>query len=438
MKNAFLGRVLGNADKFSDEQVAQTVNLLVEHGVKHQASDIHIEPHERYAQVRYRIDGGLRTVHKLPLAALPSVVSQIKELAALTPSETALPQEGQYATLVGEEQFEIQVHTMPVVGGEKVVMHIARRLTQPLRLDDLGYWGRNLQLLQDALARTHGLIVVATPRRNGRTTTLHSLLHLVNTPSISIATVETTLEYRLPGASQTLTRPERGMSFSEGLQAALNQDPNVVMISDLTDKKTAGLSIRASSGGHLILAGMHADTAATALAQLQAMNDEPFLLANAVRLVASQRLVRALCVRCRRAYAPSREEVQQIEKTFGLSGAAQRKQLHEYEQAAARAGIGGHGAALHSTTAGITSLWQADPEGCEACNHSGFRGSVALTEVLAVAGTSVQMAILSPLQPKTIEHGALKEGFVPMRIDGLVKALRGQTTVSEVLRIGVV
>ncbi len=437
VKNAFLGRVLGSADTFSDEQVAQTINLLVEHAIKHDASDIHIEPHERHAQVRYRIDNALRATHKLPLAALPVVISQIKELAGLSSSETQLPQEGQYSTLVGETQFEIQVYTMPVIGGEKVVLHILRRLTEPLDLPSLGYWGDGLAFLQQTLARTHGLIVVATPRRNGRTTTLHSILHLVNIPALSVATVERSLEFRVPGASQTLTRPERGMSFAEGLQAALNQDPNVVMLSDLEDKKTAALSVRAAAGGHLLLAGMHADNAAAAVAALQHMTDEKFLLSGALRVVVSQRLARALCPNCRQAYTPSREEMRQIEETFGIRSAAGRAQLHELEQAAMHAGVGGRSHTLHTSPAGILRLWQPDSEGCEMCNHTGFRGSVAITEVLPVAGTSLQQAILKPITGKEIEYEALKQGFKPMRLDGLIKALRGQTAISELVRLGI-
>lgn len=437
VKNTFLGRVLGSADTFSDGQVTETIDLLVEHAVKRGASDIHIEPHERHAQVRYRIDNDLQTIHKLPLAALPAVVSQIKELAGLSPSETQLPQEGQYATLVDEAQFEIQVYTMPVVGGEKVVLHILRRLTEPLDLPRLGYWGEGLQALQQTLARTHGLIIVATPRRNGRTTTLHSILQLVNTPVLGVATVESSLEFRVPGANQTLTRPERGMSFAESLRAALNQDPNIVMVSDLTDKKTANLAINAAAGGRLLLAGMHADSAAAALSQLQTMSDEPFVLANAVRLVVGQRLARALCTNCRQTYIPARGEVRQIEQAFGIQSVADRGRMYELEQAAIRAGVGGRGQTLHSSPAGILSLWQPDNEGCELCGHTGFRGSVAITEVLSVAGTNLQQTILKPLPQNEIERAALKQGFKPMRLDGLIKALRGQTTISELVRLGI-
>ncbi|MEK7153914.1 MAG: ATPase, T2SS/T4P/T4SS family, partial [Patescibacteria group bacterium] len=213
VKDSFLGKLLGSADKFTDEQVAQTINLLVEHGVKHRATDIHIEPHERFVLVRYRIDGALRGMHKLPITALRAATEEIKALAHLRVTEDHLPQEGQYATLVGKEQFEIQVSTLPVVGGEKIVLHITRQLSTPPTLEVLGFWGYSLQALQTALSHTHGLLLVASPRRSGKTTTLHSMLQLLNVPVLSVATVEHEIEYHLPGASQTQVRPQRGITF---------------------------------------------------------------------------------------------------------------------------------------------------------------------------------------------------------------------------------
>lgn len=425
---------MGNADKFSDEQVVQTINLLIEHAIKHRASDIHIEPHERFVRVRYRVDNALKSVHKLPLAALSAVVEQIKTLAHMHPEDTHLPQDGQYATLVGEEQFEIQVHTMPVVGGEKVVMRISRRLGKPLTLEELGFWGQGLSAIQHALSRTHGLITVATPRRNGKTTTLHSLLQLVNIPSISIATIEDTIEYRVPDTSQTLVRPQHGITFYGGLQAALNQDPNVVLISSLADKKTAELAIHAAIGGHLMIAGMHADNAPAALARLQSSADEQFLFAHAVRIVISQRLVRKLCLHCRESYTPTREELAGIEKTFGIGTPGARVRIHDLERTAAAEGLGG-AIGEHTKISGITSLWRANEQGCEACNHSGYRGSIAVVEVLEIAQSGLQTTLLAPTTTSAIRKAALKEGFIPMELDGLIKALRGQTTLPELLRV---
>lgn len=432
VKNAFLGRLLASSDKFSDEQVAQTINLLIEHGVKHHASDIHIEPHERFGQVRYRIDNSLRGMHKLPLAALPSVSAQIKELANMRVNEEHIPQEGQYATLVGEEQFEIQVHIMPVIGGEKIVMHISRRLTEPPTLESLGFWGQNLQLIRSAISRSHGLIIVATPRRNGKTTTLHSMLQTLNIPAVSIATVENTIEYRLPGVSQTLVRPSRGVSTYDGLIAVLNQDPNVILLSDVADKPTANVAVQAAAGGHLVLMGMHADSAVDAVTRMQALTEEPFLFANALRTAISQRLVRKLCAKCREAYQPHREEIVEIEKTFGVRSAEARQRVHELERQAASTGLGG--SALHTSPDGIMTIWRANDNGCEACHHTGYQGLIAITEVLEADSYPLQASLLNPLLPERLLRIALKEGFIPMGLDGLVKAIRGQTTITELLR----
>jgi type II secretory ATPase GspE/PulE/Tfp pilus assembly ATPase PilB-like protein len=432
VKDSFIGRLLNNADKFSEEQVTQTITLLIEHAVKHRASDIHIEPHERFMLVRYRIDGSLRGTHKLPVTAQMILLQQLKILAHLNPQESMLPQEGHYATLVGEDQFEVQVNTLPVLGGEKAVLHISRRLSKPPTLERLGFWGQGLHTIGAALSHTHGLIVVATPRRNGKTTTLHSILQALNTPTVSIATVENAIEYQLAGVSQTKIRPHQGITFYQGLQAALNQDPNIVMISSLTDKPTAGLAIQAAAAGHLVIAGVHADNAAAALAHLRAMTDESFLLATAIRVAVSQRLLRQLCPDCRERYIPSQDQIAEIEKTFGTTTPAAHRRLHELEQQAAGEGVGGS-KYISTDPSHILSLWRASDDGCEKCNRSGYRGSVAITETLGVH-EDLQQALFGHTPASKLHTMALAEGYIPMGLDGLVKALRGETTISEVIR----
>lgn len=432
VKDSFLGKLLGSADKFSDEQVSQTINMLIEHAVKHRASDIHIEPHDRFVLVRYRIDGGLRGMHKLPVNSLDTVAWRIKDLAHLNTDENEIPQEGRYATLVGEEQFEVQVNTLPVVGGEKIVLHLNRRLSKPLSLESLGFWGDTAEIIRDTLSHSHGLVLVAAPRRSGKTTTMHSMLQMINVPSVSIATVEGAIEYRLPGASQTRVRPQRGITFAEGLRAALNQDPNIVMVSSLPDKQTADIAVQAAAGGHVIIAGLHADSASTGLSHIRSMSDEPFLLASAVRTVISQRLVRKLCVHCRERYIPSPGQIAEINKAFGITTAAAARKVHELEQHAMAEGVDGN-RSVNTTPQKITSLWRASDEGCENCNHSGYEGVVALVEALGVT-PAIQKAMLDHESARVIQNLALKEGFIPLGLDGLTKALRGQTTIAEVLR----
>lgn len=433
VRDSLLARLLGNADKFSDEQILQTISMLVEHGVKHGATDIHIEPQERFILVRYRIGGNLKGVYKLPLGALSSVVTQVKRLAHLNPDTTDTPQEGHYATLVDGNDLELTVTTLPVLGGEKVVLHITRHLTSAPSLSELGFWGAPLTELNDALAYNNGLLVVAAPRQNGKTTTMHSMLQLLNTPAVSIATVESTIEYRLNGASQTRVRPQHGITFLEGLQAALNQDPNIVLIGSLPDRPTTDLAVQAAVGGHCIIASTYADTACSAASHLVAFGSEPLLLTTALRATVSQRLVRKLCQHCRERYIPSPQHIEEIETTFAISSVTGHRRVNELEQQAAKAGID-HNTHVNTTPAHITGLWRAAESGCEHCGHSGYAGIVAITEVLVITDP-IRNLMLKAAPANLIHRQALTEGFLPMGLDGLVKALRGQTTVEEVLRV---
>lgn len=432
VKDALLGKLLGNADQFSDEQVAQTITMLVAHGVKRSATDIHIEPHDRTALVRYRIDGSLRGVHRLPLVALPAIIAECKRLANIHPEPDNVPHEGEYSTLVGEDSFRVQLTTLPVVGGEKVVLHLTRQLDQPLSLEALGFWGHNLQRIQQTLSRPQGIIMVSGHKRSGKATTLHSLLHMVNTPNISVATVESNPTYRLRGASQTIAKPHAGIPFHEALRAVLNQDPNIIMLSTIPDRETAELVVRAGTGGHLLLAGIYADNAPEAVVHLRQFHPEPYLLVSGLRLVTGQRLVRKLCKKCRVSTVVDGAYLQELETLFGINTPASRRKLHELEQQAAVAGVGTN-RQLHTTPSKITHIWNAAAEGCEACDHTGYQSLVALTEVLEVTH-EIRQAILEHARAPEIHKIALKEGFIPIGLDGLVKALRGETTIEEVLR----
>lgn len=433
VKDSFLGKLLGNADKYSDEQVSQTIELLIANGAKHGATDIHLEPHDHFGAVRYRIDGALRSTHKIPIAALPAVIAEIKNLADIPSEHHRLPYEGQYIAQVGDEEFEVQVNTLPVVGGEKVVLHLLRHQNTPLPIESLGFWGDSLQTLRTSLSHTHGLILTGIPRRNGKTTTLHSILKLIAAPTISVATIENTVEYRLPGASQTIVRPHQGITYHRALQATLNQDPNVIMLTHLTDKATAELAVQASLGGHLVIAGLHADSAAKTLTHLRALVNEPFLLATTLRAVISQRLVRILCTNCRERYAPNQEQIAELEKTFGITTDAAKRKLHELEQQAMQANIGGNTHAS-TTPSRIIGLWRASNNGCEHCQYTGYRGVTAANEVLAPSDR-IQKAILGQESARKIHEVALKDSLLPMELDGLIKALRGHTTAAEVLRV---
>ncbi|HUS26016.1 MAG TPA: GspE/PulE family protein [Nevskiaceae bacterium] len=427
-----MSRLLNNADKFSDEQVAQTITLLIEHGLKRNASDIHIEPHDRFVLVRYRIDGTLHGLHKLPRAALDKVIQQLKEQARLNTAATNMPQEGSYTAPISGQNVQVRVSTLPVLGGEKVVLHLSAQREAPLSLETIGFWGDGLHLVQTALARPQGLVLVAGPRHAGTATTLHSLIGLLHAPSLNIATVEDPLEQRLPNVSQTQAQPHAGLSFLDSLHAVLRQDPNVVMLSNLPDQPVAELAVHAAVTGHLVLAGLHADSAIAALLHVRAMNVRPFLLATGLRLCIGQRLVRRLCAQCRERYAPDATELHKLEKRFDMTTAPARKRVHLLEQQAAQAGMGTD-KLLNSTPAHITHLWRKSDDGCEACHHTGYTGGLMIVEVLSNSD-HLQKLLSGTPTASALHSAALKDGFTPMALDGLIKALRGETSLDEVLR----
>jgi type II secretory ATPase GspE/PulE/Tfp pilus assembly ATPase PilB-like protein len=432
-KGSLMSRLLGNAEKFSDKQVAETLQLLVTHGFKRGASDIHIEPHERFVLVRYRIDGSLRGMHKLPRQALGIVMAELKKQANLRVQETTTPQEGQYDVRIGETDVTVHVSIMPVYGGEKAVLHLSVRMDRPGALHELGFWGAGLKTLRAVMASPHGLVTVAAPRHNGIASTLFSFLDQLNSPMVSIATIELRTKHRLPGVSQTYLAAS-DMNVHEGLQAAMKQDPNIIMLGDMPDRGTAELAVHAATTGHLVIVGMHAGSAVAGALRMRVAGAEPFLLVTALRASIGQRLVRTLCPDCRQQYKLSQDEQKQLAEQFGITGPAAYKRIHDLERAAALAGFG-ELKQFGSNPAGITHLWRPDPDGCEACEHTGYEGRTAIVEVLsntdqlhkALMGQSVDSV-------SVVQKAVLKDGFVPMALDGLVKALRGQTTTTEVLR----
>ncbi len=431
-KDSLMGRLLGNTEKFTDKQVAETLAMLVDNGVGRGATDIHIEPHERFVLIRYRIDGALRGMHKLPRQALDSVLAQLKTLSGLNAQETHTPQEGSYVADAGGKKVAVHLSTMPVFGGEKAVLHLSQSHGEPADLQSLGFWGEGLNTLKSVLANPHGLVVVAGPRQSGVSSTLFSLLKDLNSPLLSVATVETGAKHRLPGVNQTYL--SGGMSIREGFKAALKQDPNIVMLDALPDAETAELAIRAATTGHLILAGAHAEGSVAAVLRLRHAGVEPFLVLTALRACVGQRLVRQLCQECRERYELNHEERQHLEESFGMTAPAARKRLNDLEKSAAPA-IFGDVKQISSTPQGVTHLWRPSESGCDACDHSGYKGRIAIVEVLKNSD-GLHKALLSkePASARTVQSLLVKEGFVPMGLDGLVKALRGQTTVAEVLK----
>lgn len=311
-------------DLAEDAPIAKTVNVILEYAVKSRASDIHIEPRESMVQVRYRIDGVLRETMTLPKPILAAVVSRIKILSNLKIDEHRVPQDGRFKFNLGQKQVALRVSTLPIMDGEKVVMRILDESARALTLDELGFAGHALEAIMRSLHKPHGMTLVTGPTGSGKSTTLYSVLSMMNTAGVNISTIEDPVEYRVTGVNQTQTNPKAGMTFAAGLRALLRQDPNIIMVGEIRDGETADLAVQAALTGHVVLSTLHTNNAATCLPRLLDMGIEPFLIASTVNTVIGQRLVRRLCPNCRVAYVPEGTELNNVKRDFQLDIALKR------------------------------------------------------------------------------------------------------------------
>jgi type II secretion system protein E len=421
------------AEVAEDSPIAQTVNLLLEYAIRSNASDIHIEPREQFVQVRYRIDGVLKEVNRLPKNVLGALVSRIKILSNLKIDERRIPQDGRFKIKVAGKQYALRVSTLPIADGEKVVMRILDESNQAVTLEQLGYWGHSLAVINQALTEPNGMILVTGPTGSGKSTSLFSVLSMLNTPEVNISTIEDPVEYKIPGVNQTQTNSKAGMTFASGLRALLRQDPNIIMVGEIRDGETANLGVQAALTGHLVFSTLHTNNAATCLPRLLDMGIEPFLIASTVKAVVGQRLVRRLCMNCRQSYVPNQTEVAEIVRLFHLAPGQNFYYIHQLEAQAIVQKVGGE-TPWGTTDTTIAALWQPNPNGCDECNHTGFKGRVGIYEVL---GTSreIQKMIIGGNTSNEIQDQAVAEGMTTMLTDGLIKAIRGNTTVEEVLRV---
>ncbi|HSW77524.1 MAG TPA: GspE/PulE family protein [Candidatus Chromulinivoraceae bacterium] len=426
-------QTLTEADVAEDSPIAQTVNLLLEYAIRSNASDVHIEPREDYVQVRYRIDGVLKEVNRLPRNVMNALVSRIKILSNLKIDERRVPQDGRFKIKVGGKQYALRVSTLPVVDGEKIVMRILDESNQAITLEDLGYWGHSIDVIHQALTEPNGMVLITGPTGSGKSTSLFSILTILNTPDVNISTVEDPVEYKIPGVNQTQTNAKAGMTFASGLRALLRQDPNIIMVGEIRDTETANLGIQAALTGHLVFSTLHTNNAATSLPRLLDMNIEPFLIASTVKAVVGQRLVRRLCMTCRQKHTPDQAEVDTVIRLFNLRPGQSFSYIHALEQQAKEQHIGGD-VPLSTGETSIINLWKASPDGCEECNHTGYKGRIGIYEVLGNT-VPIQKMIISNATSNQIQDQAIAEGMITMQTDGLIKSLRGDTTVEEVLRV---
>lgn len=425
--------IVKEQDVAEDSPIAQTINLLLEYAIRSHASDIHIEPREGFVQIRYRIDGILKEVNRLPRNVLNALTSRIKILSNLKIDEHRVPQDGRFKIKVGGKQYALRVSTLPIADGEKTVMRILDESNQAVSLESLGYWGRSLTSFGKVLKEPNGMILITGPTGSGKSTSLFSVLTILNKPDVNISTIEDPVEYKIPGVNQTQTNVKAGMTFANGLRALLRQDPNIIMIGEIRDGETANLGVQAALTGHLVFSTLHTNDAATCLPRLLDMGIEPFLIASTVRAVVGQRLVRKVNHASRQKYIPTEEEKRTIIEMFDLKEGQDFKYIHELEKQAAAEGIGGD-TPLSTDENGIVHLWKADYEDNKDGTLNGYKGRIGIYEVLTNS-VPIQKLIVANATSNEIHEQSMAEGMVTMQTDGLIKALRGETTIEEVIRV---
>lgn len=390
--------------------IAKIVATILEYAVKSRASDVHIEPQEDHTRVRYRIDGILVEKLVLPKKVHAALISRVKILAEMKIDERRVPQDGRFNFRAGEQEVDLRVSSLPTVHGEKIVMRLLRKSKNVPTLNELGLRGKALKNLQSAILIPHGIILITGPTGSGKTTTLYSILHIINTPKVNIVTLEDPVEYQIDGVNQVQTNPKAGLTFATGLRSFLRQDPNIIMVGEIRDNETADLAIQASLTGHLVFATLHTNSAAGALPRLLDMKAEPFLLASSITSVVAQRVVRKICVECKETYTPPAEVAEDLKRVLGPLYDSFLKQ--------------------NSLKAPV--LYRGRK--CDACGGTGYQGRIGIFEVLTVT-EKVGKLILEHAPSQQIEDAAVSNGMLLMLQDGYLKTMEGITTLEEVKRV---
>ncbi len=392
------------------------VDTLLRHASAQGASDIHIEPMEETLLIRYRIDGLLHDAMELPKHAAAAITARIKVLSNMRLDEHRLPQDGRFGVENGGEKVSFRVSVLPTYYGEKIVMRLLRDSISGFTLEGIGFHGVGLERMHDAMRRTTGMILTTGPTGAGKSTTLYTLLDILNTPDVNISTIEDPIEYQMKRVNQTQVRPEIGFTFSTGLRSLVRQDPDIIMVGEIRDKETASLAVNAALTGHLVLSTLHTNSAAGAIPRLLDMGIESFLLVSTLRVIIGQRLVRKLAAE-KEAHELSRDEQAQLEKI--VDAGAVLSALKE-EKAVAN-----------------DATWKSIPfygPKESASSPSGYAGRVGIYEVLPVTQT-IKELVMRNATADDIAKQAKSEGMLTMSEDGIFKAAQGVTTIEEVLRV---
>jgi type IV pilus assembly protein PilB len=413
------GEEVGEADlkKLAEDiPVVRIVDTLLKHAILQDASDIHIEPEENQVLVRYRIDGLLRDAMVLPKNTASGIIARIKVLSNLKLDEKRLPQDGRFKIEAESERVSFRVSTLPTYYGEKTVMRLLRENASGFTLETLGFHGDGLEALHKALKFTTGMILATGPTGSGKTTTLYTMLDILNTPDVNISTIEDPVEYQMQRINQTQVRPEIGFTFANGMRTLVRQDPDIIMVGEIRDGETAALAINASLTGHLVLSTLHTNSAAGAIPRLLDMKVEPFLLVSTLNIVIAQRLVRKLA-EGKKKYFLSKEELKSLGDVVSLD---RMMELLKKEKIVSP-----------KTTWDKIPFYQPVPgKGSE----DGYSSRIGIHEVLKVTAT-IKELVMKGATAQVIEEQAKTEGMMTMLEDGIFKAVEGTTTIEEVLRV---
>ena len=384
-----------------DAPIVRFVNLLISQGIQDKASDIHIEPAEYDMKVRYRIDGVLHEMQSAPKAIQNGVISRLKIMSEIDIAERRKPQDGRMSVSHGGRKIDLRVATLPTVWGEKVVMRILDNSASMLAIENLALLPSNFERFKSSYTKPYGMILVTGPTGSGKSTTLYTTLQTVAKPEINVITVEDPVEFRMSGINQVQVNPKAGLTFASALRSILRSDPDVVLIGEIRDHETAQIAIEASLTGHLVLSTLHTNDAPSAVTRLTEMDIEPFLVGSALDCVVAQRLARRLCDRCKAAYQPNPAELMAMR--LGYEG-----------------------------TEAAPTLFKA--VGCTNCSNTGYRGRIALHEVMLVSEEIERLAVARASSAE-ITKTAIEQGMVTLRGDGWAKAQLGLTSIEEILRV---
>jgi type IV pilus assembly protein PilB len=414
--------------------VVKLINGILTDAVKRGASDIHFECFEHEMRVRYRVDGALMEIMKPPMKMKAALISRFKIMANLNIAERRVPQDGRIKLKMGKKVIDYRVSTLPTLFGEKIVLRILDKGNLTLELEKFGIEPRAEADLMEAVANPYGMVLVTGPTGSGKTTTLYSALSKINNIDVNIMTAEDPVEYNLFGINQVLVRTDIGLTFAAALKAFLRQDPNIIMIGEIRDLETGGIAIKAALTGHLVMSTLHTNSAPETVTRLMDMGLEPFNVASALNLVLAQRLVRRICGTCQTRYTPDEVEL----RAAKLAPEMTLRNLHFTEEAlenAKRTATKGAAAIMKEYTLDtkIAEIAFFRGRGCDACSGSGLKGRQGLYEVMAMT-PKLRKLILQNVGAADIRDGAISEGMLTLRMDGLLKVMKGITTMDQVVR----